>query len=200
MTLHDPMDCSLPGSSIHETFQARVLEWVAIAFSPALSTPSQFWGLLSHTPSHVTPIYFHSYFRNYVLAVKSALVGLSCLTKGSPWVWRGDTACLAHQPWQSQPRFSVCSLMAVLNFSGQKNHPSAYLKHVISGCSFRDVVLAGLGPAYLETVFWEVVPYHWYCWSLRLNWEEGNNLTGPRIPSPPPIPGYLLAKLWHVGS
>ena len=32
-TLHDPMDCSLPGSSIHGIFQARVLEWVAIAFS-----------------------------------------------------------------------------------------------------------------------------------------------------------------------
>ena len=32
-TLCDPMDCSLPGSSIHETFQARVLEWGAIAFS-----------------------------------------------------------------------------------------------------------------------------------------------------------------------
>ena len=32
-TLSDPMDCSLPGSSIHEIFQARVLEWVAIAFS-----------------------------------------------------------------------------------------------------------------------------------------------------------------------
>ena len=32
-TLSDPMDCSLPGSSIHGSFQARVLEWVAIAFS-----------------------------------------------------------------------------------------------------------------------------------------------------------------------
>ena len=32
-TLSDPMDCSLPGSSVHGTFQARVLEWVAIAFS-----------------------------------------------------------------------------------------------------------------------------------------------------------------------
>ena len=30
-TLSDPMDCSLPGSSIHGIFQARVLEWVAIA-------------------------------------------------------------------------------------------------------------------------------------------------------------------------
>jgi len=33
MTLSNPMDCSLPGSSIHGIFQARVLEWGAIAFS-----------------------------------------------------------------------------------------------------------------------------------------------------------------------
>ena len=32
-TLSDPMDCSLLGSSIHGIFQARVLEWGAIAFS-----------------------------------------------------------------------------------------------------------------------------------------------------------------------
>ena len=34
-TPSDPMDCSLPGSSVHGTFQARVLEWGAIAFSNA---------------------------------------------------------------------------------------------------------------------------------------------------------------------
>ena len=33
LTLRDPMDCSLPGSSVHGIFQARVLEWGAIAFS-----------------------------------------------------------------------------------------------------------------------------------------------------------------------
>ena len=33
LTLHDPMDCSLPGSSIHGILQARILEWGAIAFS-----------------------------------------------------------------------------------------------------------------------------------------------------------------------
>ena len=35
----NPMDCSLPGSSIHEIFQARVLEWVAISFSRGSSWP-----------------------------------------------------------------------------------------------------------------------------------------------------------------
>ena len=33
LTLSDPMDCSLPGSSVHGIFQARILEWGAIAFS-----------------------------------------------------------------------------------------------------------------------------------------------------------------------
>ena len=33
LTPSDPVDCSLPGSSVHGIFQARVLEWVAIAFS-----------------------------------------------------------------------------------------------------------------------------------------------------------------------
>ena len=40
-TLIDPMDCSLPGSSVHGIFQARVLEWGAIAFSVALPIGGQ---------------------------------------------------------------------------------------------------------------------------------------------------------------
>ena len=37
LTLKDPMDYHLPGSSIHGIFQARVLEWVVIAFSNYLA-------------------------------------------------------------------------------------------------------------------------------------------------------------------
>ena len=39
LTLCDPMDCSPPGSSVHGIIQARVLEWVAIAFSRGSSQP-----------------------------------------------------------------------------------------------------------------------------------------------------------------
>ena len=39
LTLSDPMDCSLPGSSVHGIFQARVLEWGAIAFSKVYLSP-----------------------------------------------------------------------------------------------------------------------------------------------------------------
>ena len=44
-TLHDPMDCSPPGSSVHGIFQARVLEWGAIAFSHSNASTSQFYTL-----------------------------------------------------------------------------------------------------------------------------------------------------------
>ena len=37
--LCNPMDCSLPGSSVHGIFQARILEWVAISFSRRSSQP-----------------------------------------------------------------------------------------------------------------------------------------------------------------
>ena len=43
-TLCDPMDCSLPDSSVHGILQARILEWVAIPFSRASSQPrDQTW-------------------------------------------------------------------------------------------------------------------------------------------------------------
>ena len=40
-TPSDPMDCSPPGSSVHGIFQARVLEWGAIAFSVVVSSRGQ---------------------------------------------------------------------------------------------------------------------------------------------------------------
>ena len=40
-TPSDPMDCSLPGSSIHGIFQARVLEWGAIAFSNEIDSAQE---------------------------------------------------------------------------------------------------------------------------------------------------------------
>ena len=56
LTLIDPMDCSLPGSSIHGIFQARVLEWVAIAFSFDYTDHSKLWKILKEMgiPDHAT--------------------------------------------------------------------------------------------------------------------------------------------------
>ena len=56
-TLSDPMDCSLPGSSIHGIFQARVLEWGAIAFSLLQHTPPQNFVLKAYD---ILEIYFRN--------------------------------------------------------------------------------------------------------------------------------------------
>ena len=53
-TLSDPMDCSLPGSSIHGIFQATVLEWSAIAFSGRVGWGNaicQVWSTAQEPPS-----------------------------------------------------------------------------------------------------------------------------------------------------
>ena len=46
-TLCNPVDCDLPGSSIHEILHARILEWVAISFSRGSSWPRD-WTWVSH--------------------------------------------------------------------------------------------------------------------------------------------------------
>ena len=51
-TLCDPIDCSLPGSSVHGIFQAIVLEWIAISFSRGSSQPFPH----SPPPNLVSPI------------------------------------------------------------------------------------------------------------------------------------------------
>ena len=63
LTLCDPMDCSLPGFSIHGIFQTRVLEWLAIAFSTSNSSRDERpWG--------------------------SNVLGLSEKSGGKPGAWR----------------------------------------------------------------------------------------------------------------
>ena len=42
LTPSDPMDCSLPGSSVHGIFQARVLEWGAITFSAVYASNKKY--------------------------------------------------------------------------------------------------------------------------------------------------------------
>ena len=49
LTLSNPMDCSLPGSSVHGILQARILEWVAISFSNYCSL----YKLFSSGPVHL---------------------------------------------------------------------------------------------------------------------------------------------------
>ena len=62
LTLSDPMDCSPPGSSVHGIFQARVLEWGAIAFSDLFTKAHLFTFHLKHTV--ISSSHYAIYCRN----------------------------------------------------------------------------------------------------------------------------------------
>ena len=63
-TLSNPMDCSLPGSSVHGIFQARVLEWGAIAFSAHLYLFASYSNV-SQTPMYLLLQTDFSFFSTY---------------------------------------------------------------------------------------------------------------------------------------
>ena len=54
LTLCDPMDCSLPGSSVHGIFQALVLEWIAVSFSRGSSRPGDWTRVSRIVDRHFT--------------------------------------------------------------------------------------------------------------------------------------------------
>ena len=80
-TLSDPMDCSPPGSSVHGAFQARVLEWGAIAFSYVpgiLQAGRQEWVVIpffrgSSHPSDKTQSFLHCRWIPYCLRHQEVL-------------------------------------------------------------------------------------------------------------------------------
>ena len=86
-TLSDLLDCSLPGSSVHGIFQARVLEWGAIAFSKALGTLC----LLSYLNLSVTKI--------TVMMFSTEMKNLTCREKLSN--------CQCHSPYVVKSNFSL---------------------------------------------------------------------------------------------
>ena len=58
-TLGDPMDCSLPGFSVHGILHARTLEWVAISFSRHYSDSSPIWPVGLASPALLTVAIWH---------------------------------------------------------------------------------------------------------------------------------------------
>ena len=78
LTLSDPMDCSLPSSSIHGIFQTRVLEWGAIAFSHG--NPLQYFCLENPMDRGVWSATVHGISKSWTqLKQPRSLVGLQTL-------------------------------------------------------------------------------------------------------------------------
>ena len=77
LILSDPMDCSLPGSSVHGIFQARVLEWGAIAFSQEQFSLILFTPYRALTNNDDHPFYKYSFPPRFLLIFHPPLWMLS---------------------------------------------------------------------------------------------------------------------------
>ena len=96
-TLRDPMDCSLPGSSIHGIFQVKVLEWGAIAFSETRQRHHQ---KENHGPVSLTKIDAKSSAKYYRTFTINTLIAVLCGGEKSPrWgrEWEVHEGCLSPQ-------------------------------------------------------------------------------------------------------
>ena len=95
-TLSDPMDCSLPGSSIHRIFQARVLEWVAIAFSGGMVQSGSNSEIHGAQPPHGVPpalpyraLVFASPYTQSLAVPSWGPLSQHCLSYGWSSCWAG---------------------------------------------------------------------------------------------------------------
>ena len=111
-TLSDPMDCSLPGSSVHGIFQARVLEWGAIAFSEnkVYFLSIQPKGL----PLGRQNIVFSISCRADIPQVNSLIFCLSGNILISPFIFEGSFAGCRSVDWQ--PLFSGLNMLHATAF------------------------------------------------------------------------------------
>ena len=89
-TLHDPMDCSLLGSSVHGIFQEKILEWVAISFSRG-SSQSRDWTRVSRIAGrHFTVWATREVLKNICWCLNSMCQALcwELLIFLCPWHWK----------------------------------------------------------------------------------------------------------------
>ena len=145
LTLCDPMDCSLPGSSVHGIFQARILGWVAISFSRLSSQPRELRSPALQENSLLTELPGNSKMEDYwVIYIVTIRHWLRAVPWGTFILWQvGPTSWAANLVQQQEKcgcwqlencRWGWCSL-SVKQVSHQqlplqstvRNAPDAFL-------------------------------------------------------------------------
>ena len=131
LTLCDPMDCSLPGSSVHGIFQAIVLEWIAISFSRGSSQPRDRTRVssivemltlyrLSHQGSHYVSVFKY----NFIHLKKQ---WLHITFRNTSWVKSGI--------YFSKPKLYFCKFLLKITVFGS-------IKMIVFSASFRYLFLS----------------------------------------------------------
>ena len=109
LTLSDPMDCSLPGSSVHGIFQARVLEWGAIAF---------YEKIIHRRGQNICKMYIWKkmcteYIKNYIQSVHTIYYSAFSMIQRMLAIWSLVPLPFLKPAWTSgSSRFTYCWSLA----------------------------------------------------------------------------------------
>ena len=99
--LCNPMDCSLPGSSVHGILQAKIPEWVVISFSRR-SSPSKIHIYIYKSkidcPTHIH-IYLLDTLPTFYAPITMALILILIISPHSPWHTHSDSVSAPEGPW-----------------------------------------------------------------------------------------------------
>ena len=116
-TLWDPMDCSLPSSSVHGIFHTRTLEWVAISLFRGSSRPRD-WTCIFWVSCTDREILYHCItWEAYLVLVNnfytfSSVQSLSCVRLfATPWIAARQASLSITNSWSSPKLMSIESVM-----------------------------------------------------------------------------------------
>ena len=110
LTLRDPMDCSPPGSSVHGTLPARILEWVAMPSSRGSSWPRDWTGIfyVSCTGGRVLHHWCHQ-GSPYLLLLTFALSAVEAIQPPDEICMLWEARWIRRAPWDQELNCTSCS-------------------------------------------------------------------------------------------
>ena len=106
-TLSDPMDCSLPGFSVHGIFQARRLEWIAISYSRGFSWPRDWTWVLT------SPVLAGGFFKTQCFSQKKKCLSTIPICKLSPLRLGEIGSPLLQWSLQNWFQSSLCGIVSI---------------------------------------------------------------------------------------
>ena len=113
----DPMDCSLPGSSVHGILQARILEWVAISFS---ITPAAAAKSLQSCPTLCDPIDGSPPGSPVPGIIQARTLEWVAISFSNPWKWKVKVKSLSRVRLLATPWTAAYQAPPSMGFSRQE--------------------------------------------------------------------------------